>query len=304
MKNMKFVVAAFTLVVLLGAAIFPGTVSASERITPQWIADQIKKECKDQTTYHSIYVKLLDSGEETYLNPMRQKSASLIKVFIMAEAFNQKNQGKLDFNEVVTINKQDKYAWGALDKVPDGTKVTVGELVEQMIVVSDNTATNILISKLGMDNVNALIKKLGCNETVLGRKMLDSAAAKAGRENYTSPRDMAIILEKIYRKQCIDPKSDKKMMEILSKQQWNERIPGNLPHDLKIAHKTGELGGALHDCGIVFGRQHDYIICMMTKNVPDEHLGYDDNNILIYNDMALISKLIWNKIDDPILSKN
>ena len=299
----KFLSVVFALVVLLGTSVFPVRVSAGEFITPQWIGDQIKKECKDQTTNYSIYVKRLDSGQEAYLNPMRQKSASLIKVFIMAEAFNQKNQGKLDFNEVVTINKEDKYAWGSLDKVPDGTKVKVGDLVEQMIVVSDNTATNLLISKLGMDNVNALIKKFGCNETVLGRKMLDSAAAKAGRENYTSPRDMAIILEKIYNKKCIDPKGDKKMMDILSKQQWNERIPANLPHDLKIAHKTGELGGALHDAGIVFGRQHDYIICMMTKNVPDEHLGYDDNNILIYNDMALISKLIWNKIDDPILAK-
>lgn len=301
--NMKFVIAAFTLVLFLGVAIAPATASAGEFITPQWMADQIKKECKDQTTYHSIYVKRLDTGEEAYLNPMRHKSASLIKVYIMAEAFNQKNLGKLDFDEIVTINKQDQFAWGALDKVPAGTQVTVGDLVEQMIVVSDNTATNILISKLGMDNVNSLIKKLGCNDTVLGRKMLDSAAAKAGHENYTSPRDMATILEKIYNKECIDPESDQKMMDILSKQQWNERIPGNIPHDLKIAHKTGELGGALHDCGIVFGRQHDYIICMMTKNVPNEHLGYDDNNILIYNDMALISKLIWNKIDDPILSK-
>lgn len=301
--NRKLVVAVFILVVFLSVSAVPSAVSAEGFITPQWIADQIKKECKDQMTYHSVYVKRLDSGEETYLNPMRHKAASLIKVFIMAEAFNQKNQGKLDFNEVVTITKENKYAWGSLDKVPDGTQVTVAELVEQMIAVSDNTATNILISKLGMDNVNTLIKALGCNETVLGRKMLDSAAAKAGRENYTSPRDMAIILEMIYRKACIDPESDQKMLDILTKQQWNERIPANLPHDLKIAHKTGELGGALHDCGIVFGRQHDYIICMMTKDVPNEHLGYDDNNVLIYNDMALISKLIWNRIDDPILSK-
>ena len=302
--NKKSVITTFALIVFLGAAFLTGTVNASGSITPQWISGQIKKECKDQATYHSIYVKQLDSGEETYLNPMRHKAASLIKVFIMAEAFNQKNQGKIDFSEIVTINKQDKYAWGALDKVPDGTQVTVGELVEQMIVVSDNTATNMLIQKLGMEPVNALIQKLGCQETVLGRKMLDSVAAKAGRENYTSPRDMAIIFEKIYNKACIDPASDQKMMDILCKQQWNERIPGNLPHDLKIAHKTGELGGALHDCGIVFGRQHDYVICMMTKNVPDAHLGYDDNNILIYNDMALISKLIWNKIDDPVLSKD
>lgn len=301
---MKWAAKVLLLVFLVCVIMVPGTASADQGLTPGWLANQIQKECKDQMTYHSIYVKRLDSSKEMYLNPMRHKAASLIKVFIMAEAFNQKSQGKLDFKEAVTINKQDQFAWGSLDKVAPGTKVTVGDLVEQMIVVSDNTATNLLITKLGMENVNALIQKLGCTETVLGRKMLDSAAAKAGRENYTSPRDMAIIFEKIYKKKCIDPKSDQKMLDILSKQQWNERIPGNLPHDLKIAHKTGELGGALHDCGIVFGRQHDYIICMMTKNVPDAHQGYDDNNILVYNDMALISKLIWNKIDDPILAVN
>ncbi|MDR7867902.1 MAG: serine hydrolase [Sporomusaceae bacterium] len=302
--NTKLTVAVFTTLMLVAVAVLPGTASAGDLLTSKWLADQIKKECKDQTTYHSIYVKDLDSGLYTYLNPMRHKAASLIKVFIMAEAFNQKKQGKLDFSEVVTITKSDQYAWGSLDKVPAGTKVTVGELVEQMIVVSDNTATNLLIPKLGMDNVNALIKKLGCTETVLARRMLDSAAAKAGRENYTSPKDMAIILEKLYNKECVDPESDQKMLDILARQQWNERIPANLPHDLKIAHKTGELGGALHDCGIVFGRQRDYILCMMTKNVPEEHLGYDDNNILIFNDMALISKLIWNLLDDPIYVKD
>lgn len=295
--------ASMVLVCLL-AVIFavPGAAKANEGLSASWLANQIKKECKDQTTYHSIYVKQLDSGEETYLNPMRHKSASLIKVFIMAEAFHQQQQGKLDFNETVTITKENQYAWGALDKVAPGTQVTVGTLVEQMIVVSDNTATNLLIPKLGMDNINALIQKLGCTETVLGRRMLDSAAAKAGRENYTSPRDMGIILEKLYNKECIDPERDQQMLDLLARQQWNERIPANLPHDLKVAHKTGELGGALHDCGIVFGRQHAYILCMMTKNVPDAHQGYDDNNILVYNDMALISKLIWNKIDDPLLA--
>lgn len=302
--NFKSTVLAVTLAVF-GCMAFcpPKAVQANEFITPQWIDQQIKKDCKDQTTKYSILVKDLKTGQEAYMNPMRYGSASLIKVYIMAEAFNLKNQGKLNFDEVVTIHKQDQFAWGSLDKVADGTKVTVGQLIEQMIVVSDNTATNILIDKIGMENVNNFIKKIGCNETVLGRHMLDSAAKKAGHDNYTSPRDMANILEKLYKGKCVDPKSDKKMLDILTKQQWNERIPANLPHDLKIAHKTGELADALHDCGIVFGHQRDYILCIMTRDVPSEHPGYDDNNALAYNDMALISKLIWNKIDDPILSQ-
>ena len=259
-----------------------GTANAAESnfVTADWIDQEIKTACKTQTTKYSILVRDLKTGEEAYLNPMRQRSASLIKVYIMGEAYQLKKEGKLDFNEQVIIHKEDQKAWGSLDKVPAGTKVTVRQLIEQMIVVSDNTATNLLIDKIGYDRVNGFIKNIGCTDTVLGRKMLDSAAAKA------------------------DSKSDKEMIGILCRQQWNERIPGNLPHDLRIAHKTGELGNAIHDCGIIFGRNRDYVLCIMTADVPDENRGYDDNNALVFNDMALISKLIWNKIDDPVLSQS
>jgi len=301
----KTVVLSVALAAVTYASFLPGVASAgavNQFVTPEWISQEIKSACKDQTTGYSILVRDLKTGQEAYLNPMRQRSASLIKVYILAEAYNLKKQGKLDFNEPVIIHKADQRAWGSLDKVPDGTKVTVRDLLEQMIVVSDNTATNLLIDKLGYDKVNAFIQSIGCYDTVLGRKMLDSAAAKAGHDNWTSPKDMAHIFELMYKGKLVDPKSDKEMIGILSRQQWNERIPGNLPHDLKIAHKTGELGNALHDCGIVFGRQRDYILCIMTKDVPDAHHGYDDNNIQVFNDMALISKLIWNKIDDPVLA--
>jgi beta-lactamase class A len=274
----------------------------SNFVTNDWINQEIQAACKNKTTKYSILVRDLKTGEETYLNPMRQRSASLIKVYIMGEAYKLKKAGKLDFNELVTIKKADQRAWGSLDKVPDGTKVPVHQLIEQMIVVSDNTATNLMIDKLGYDRINGFIKSIGCTDTVCGRKMLDSAAAKAGHDNWTSPKDMAHIFELMYKGKLVDPKSDKEMINILCRQQWNERIPGNLPHDLRIAHKTGELGDALHDCGIVFGRNRDYILCMMTANVPNANQGYDDNNAVEFNDMALISKLIWNKIDDPVLA--
>ena len=283
-----------------------GTANAAESnfVTADWIDQEIKTACKTQTTKYSILVRDLKTGEEAYLNPMRQRSASLIKVYIMGEAYQLKKEGKLDFNEQVIIHKADQRAWGSLDKVPDGTKVTVRQLIEQMIVVSDNTATNLLIDKIGYDRVNGFIKNIGCTDTVLGRKMLDSAAAKAGRDNWTSPKDMAHFYELLYQGKLVDSKSDKEMIGILCRQQWNERIPGNLPHDLRIAHKTGELGNAIHDCGIIFGRNRDYVLCIMTADVPDANQGYDDNNALVFNDMALISKLIWNKIDDPVLSQS
>ena len=236
----------------------------SNFVTNDWINQEIQAACKNKTTKYSILVRDLKTGEETYLNPMRQRSASLIKVYIMGEAYKLRKAGKLDFNELVTIKKADQRAWGSLDKVPDGTKVPVHQLIEQMIVVSDNTATNLMIDKLGYDRINGFIKSIGCTDTVCGRKMLDSAAAKAGHDNWTSPKDMAHIFELMYKGKLVDPKSDKEMINILCRQQWNERIPGNR---LMIAHchKTA-VGGLLPRLWFFLPEQG--YICMMQCHVP------------------------------------
>lgn len=273
---------------MYGLAI-PNLASAAP-ISDKWLSEQVKNLSTQKTTQYAIYVKPLEQlgQDDVVLNSHKMASASLIKIPIMIEAFNQKNQGILDFNEPVTIRHSQSVEGGSVYNLPDGTVLTVNQLIELMIVQSDNTACNILIDKLKMENVNAMIKKLNCPDTILQRKMMDFEAVKHGRQNYTTVTDMANILEKLYNKQCLDPESDKAMLEILQRQEDNTIIPAQLPHHIKIAHKTGELDGMNYDCGIIYGQSHTYILCMMAEKVKDEPRAFFD--------MSTISLAIYDQI--------
>lgn len=276
-------------VLCMYALVFPASASAAP-ITEKWLSEQVENLSTQKEVQYAIYVKPLDQkGQAVVLNSHKMASASLIKVPIMIEAFNQKNQGKLNFNERVTIRHSEAVEGGSVYNLPDGTVLTIGQLVELMIVQSDNTACNILIDKLKMENINAMIKKQGCSsDTILQRKMMDFEAVKQGRQNYTTVVDMANILEKLYKGKCLDPKSDKVMLEIMSRQEDNLIITAQLPHHIKVAHKTGELDGMNYDCGIVYGQSHNYILCMMAENVKDEPQ--------VFYDMSGMSLAIYDQI--------
>lgn len=266
------------------------TLASAAPITETWLNEQVGIFSKQKEAQYAILVRPLDRREQgVVLNSHKMASASLIKIPIMIEAFNQKKQGNLNFNEKVIISHAEAVEGGSVYNLPDNTVLTVKQLVELMIVQSDNTACNILIDKLKMENVNAMVKKLGCSQdTVLQRKMMDFEAVKQGRQNYTSVADMALILEKLYKGKCLDPKSDKAMLEIMSRQEDNTIIPAQLPHHIRIDHKTGELDGMNYDCGIVYGQGHTYILCMMAENVKDEPQ--------VFYDMSNMSLAIYDKI--------
>lgn len=263
-------------------------VSASP-VSDKWLSEQVKTLSTQKSTKFAISIKpLSQQGPDMVMNSHKMPSASLIKIPILIEAFHQKNQEMLDFNEQVIIRHSQTVEGGSVYNLPDGTILTISQLLELMIVQSDNSATNILIDKLGMSSVNAMIKKLGCPDTVLQRKMMDFEAVKQGRQNYTSVKDMTKILEKLYSLQCLDPESDKAMLEILQRQEDNTIIPAQLPHHIKIAHKTGELDGMNYDCGIIYGQSHDYILCIMAENVKNEPQAFYD--------MSFISLAIYDQI--------
>ena len=270
----KTVVLSVALAAVTYASFLPGVASAgsvNQFVTSEWISQEIKSACKDQTTGYSILVRDLKTGQEAYLNPMRQRSASLIKVYILAEAYNLKKQGKLDFNEPVIIHKADQRAWGSLDKVPDGTKVTVRDLLEQMIVVSDNTATNVLIEFLGMDTVNAYCRKLGLKSTVLERKMLDWDAIEQGRNNYTSAEDQLAVFSGLYRSSILTPELCAYALGILKRQRdFSSALRYIADENLSAAHKTGGLDYLNHDAGIFYLPGRDYYFgCFVTDAMDD-----------------------------------
>lgn len=209
-----------------------------------------------------VYYKDLTSGEsfgirdgEPYL------AASVIKLMVLLEAFIQESLGKINFDQIVEINEKDKLpSCGSLTYMHDGLKVTLMDLCVLMIIQSDNTATNILIRLLGMDAINSTIEKLGFERTKLNRLLFDSEEQKKGKENYISPIEMGIFLEKLYKGELVSEQASTAMLDIMKKQQLNHKIPYFIPKVVKIAHKTGEDDGITNDVALVFS-ENPFIIC-------------------------------------------
>ena len=155
---------------------------------------------------------------------------------------------------------------------PGVTRITLRDLATMMVAVSDNSATNVLIDRVGMENVNAMLASVGIEHTRLHRKMMDLDAAKQGRENISTPREMMTLLADIYRGKVLNVEGKGDFFKVLStnKDSW---IPRDLPADVKIANKPGALEGVRNDSGIVFVEGRPYVICVMTAFLTNERDG-------------------------------
>lgn len=200
--------------------------------------------------------------------------ASSIKICVLAELYRQAQQGKLKLTDLYTVNAndlvQDSDIMGGL--TPGVTRITLRDLATMMVAVSDNSATNVLIDRVGMDDVNAFLSAQGLQNTRLRRKMMDVKAAAEGRENISTPNEMMKLLESIYRGQVLDKEMTDDFFKVLSthKESW---IPRDLPDGLKIANKPGSLEGVRNDSGIVFVENRPYVICVMTTYLRKERDG-------------------------------
>ncbi|MHC1762413.1 MAG: serine hydrolase [Negativicutes bacterium] len=214
------------------------------------------------------------NGFEWNFRSLPMRSASLIKLFIMVESFEQITANRLDPATAISFFEKDLVAGsGILQELPVGTYRTVFELIELMITESDNIATNLLIDLLGMEPINARIRSLGCSETILRRRMMDFAAAEAGQENLTSARDVIRLLARLYNANCVSAEADAAMCSILGRQTDRCKIPLLLPSNTICQHKTGELPGAEHDAGIVRTSNGAYLITIMSDDLPDPEHG-------------------------------
>lgn len=202
------------------------------------------------------------------------RAASLIKLFIMVEAFRQIEAGRLSVEESLTFCEADRVGGaGSLQQMPSGSRLKLLDLVELMITESDNIATNLLMERLEAERINRCILSLGCTDTRLQRKMMDFAAAANGRENTTSVTDVVKVLSEIYRNRCATADSCRQMQEILARQTDRCKLPLLLPPDTLCRHKTGELPGAEHDAGIVETPRGHYAIAVMTDELADNAAG-------------------------------
>ena len=223
----------------------------------------------------------LNSGQKLLIRPDEIfPQASSIKIAVLAELYHQAQQSAHGVSGKATLT--DRYVIRAADIVPDSSilggltpevsSLTNRDLATIMVAVSDNSATNVLIDRVGMDNVVRLTESLGLAHTQLRRKMMDLQAAAQGRENISTPREMMELLEQLYRGKVIGPPLLDDFFNVLatSKNSW---IPRDLPADLKIANKPGELEGVRNDSGIVFLKNRPYVICVMTTYLANERAG-------------------------------
>ncbi|MGA2643611.1 MAG: serine hydrolase [Candidatus Sulfotelmatobacter sp.] len=222
-----------------------------------------------------VAIEDLTTGDQFFLHDNEVfAQASSIKIVILADLDLQAQQGKLKLTDLYTVQASDLVPdsdiMGGL--TPGVTRVTLRDLATMMVAVSDNSATNVLIDRLGMDNVNAMLDSLGLAHTRLRRKMMDLEAAKQGRENISTPREMMRLLGAIYRGKVLDKESIANFFKVLStnKDSW---IPRDLPAEVKIANKPGSLEGVRNDSGIVFVAGRPYVICVMTAFLENERDG-------------------------------
>ena len=223
----------------------------------------------------SFYYKNLITEETIKYNEKHEMlAASIIKLPILVECFNQINKRIVNKDDIFITKDKDKVpSCGALTYMRENLKVKLEDLYTLMIILSDNYATNMLIDKLGIDNINKTIKNIGLRNTVLNRKMFDAKKASLGLENYISAEDISILLEKMYHKNLINKKSSEEMINILKNQRLNGKIPfflQSIKPKIEIAHKTGEDTNISHDVGIVFSKE-PFILCFCGNNVDVPH---------------------------------
>jgi len=222
-------------------------------------------------------IKDLTTGEKFLRLPDTVfPQASSIKLTVLLELMRQAQEGKLSLDEKHTLRRSEAPPGDRdpiLGMLGDGTvTMALRDLAVFMIVLSDNTATNILIDRLGLENINAGVTRLGLKETKLRRRMIDLQAASRGSENVSTPREMLGLLEKIHTQQALDAAHTKEYLAILRLNKDSE-FHKALPDTVSIADKPGALDAVRCDSGIVEIDGHPFILCVMTTYLKNNEDG-------------------------------
>lgn len=226
----------------------------------------------------------LQTSDTLYLNADEGfHAASTMKVPVMIELYRRIDAGALALDQgILLVNQFGSIVDGSaysLDAGDDsdssayrlvGSRVPVRELIDRMITRSSNLATNALIELVGATNANATAHMLGARDIRVLRGVEDDKAFRAGLNNTTTARDLAVLLEAIETGRAASGQSCDRMRDIMLGQEFNTEIPAGLPPGTKVAHKTGWITGVLHDAAIVYppGRR-PYVLVVLTRGITD-----------------------------------
>jgi beta-lactamase class A len=253
-----------------------------------------------------VYFKSLKTGElVTIAADSSFHAASTMKVPVMIEFFRQVERGGLLeqqpvllVNQFASIVDGSPFAVAPIDDSDStmylriGSRVPARELVERMIVRSSNLATNAVLALVGAAHADSTAHALGAQRMRVLRGVEDGKAFQKGLNNTTTARDLGMLLEAIEQRRAASARNCSEMLAILGRQEFNDEIPAGLPPETRVAHKTGQITGVLHDAAIVYlpGRS-PYVLVVLTRNIPDARVA----RTLI----ADLSRIVYEHVTRP-----
>lgn len=231
----------------------------------------------------AVAYRTLDGRSEVLIDPDKPfHAASTMKVPVMIELFHQVQAGNVHLDDTIVIKNEfrsivdqspyklsegddsDKEVYAAV-----GTPMTLRRLCELMITVSSNFAANLLIDKLGVDNIRRTVTALGADGMQVLRGVEDQKAFDKGLNNTTTARGLLVLFDKLAHGAAVSAQSDAAMIDILKRQQFNDGIPAGVPPGTPVAHKTGTITRIHHDAGVVYA-QRPYVLVVLVRGLDDQ----------------------------------
>ncbi|MGC6770051.1 serine hydrolase [Enterococcus sp. LJL128] len=273
------------------------TESSSNQAEPEAVFHTRVSQIANESVSHltgkkGIYVADVNQVADIYLensdSPIR--AASIIKLFLMDMFYYQVQAGLLQLDTSYALKASDKVGGsGVIQQMAEGSLFTYEELVNYMITVSDNTASNILLDILGgTGTVNQFIQQQGYLNTRFERRFLDTAALASGLDNYTSAGDVGRLLTAIYHKQAVSPVYDQQMLMVLAGGQNRTKLPAQIGAEVTVYNKTGEYSeyGVQSDACIFEKNGKAYILVILSQdgNEGEQFPAMNQFGLAIYNE--------------------
>ncbi|MCS6859884.1 MAG: class A beta-lactamase-related serine hydrolase [Abditibacteriales bacterium] len=263
--------------------------------------DAVEKLIQDFRGTVGVAFKNLKTGEDWAIRGDEVfPAASVIKVAVMVEAFAQVEEGKLRLSDSITLTDADKVPGaGVLQFLDAGLKLTLRDALALMIMLSDNTATNLVLDKIGLPATARRMEMLHFPHTKIHSKVFrrETSIFPERSQKYglgsTTPNEMARLLEMIANGVCVSKEASRQMLDILKRCEDDTMIKRFLPPPVTVAHKTGAVDASRLDAGIVYSPKADYILCVFTTNNADKSWRIDNEaQVLIAN----ISRAVYEHI--------
>ncbi len=271
--------------------------AAQEKTVSKSLDQNVKAKLASFKGKVSLFAKNLETGESYALGADdRVRTASTIKIAVMVEAFARVAEGKAKWNDELVLSKAARYGGsGVLPELSDGLRLTLRDAVNLMMVVSDNTATNLVLDYLSTDAVNTRMASLGFKQIRILRRVGSGGESREGMEpenkrfglGVATPREMVLLMEKLERGEIVNPAVSKEMIELMKREQAHYAI-GRRLWELPLASKYGALDHLRSAVGIIYSKQGRVAMAITCDEVPDIDWSVDHPAYLLMSDLSAL----------------